>query len=1806
LGEHNYALAAAANLLDRVRTGATDLRSGLEEMRALRDLLPPGQESSRLALENLDSVERTMMSLALQDLQGHATSSGRHADAAKIKDFNLQLKDAMNCLRLSPNEREARVAMATLKDLQMRALEDDSLYAGIPVDEAIRLRKDLSATLQTLLGAARDKLDLLSDESLRTAGQVALSNALFQAAESASGEEFDPKVFRDHLGQALEAAAGKPERPGAAAVPSGFARELEALSADPLTAKDAIDLVFDIRYRLAGADHKGLVDRAGALKETAIAATDSQFTRTSIKPPDFTLRPPQLEPGPFADRLVEAGRKLVANPADQQAKDDIHRISQSMGLLNLEPLSVDQGIVDICASARQTVAGGVAAAPSTDTLADQAMGMRQTLDQLGDGPDKTLLQEALTALDAFRGEVAESVSDEIDRHVETADGLLAGSPTPETIQAHIETLNADLARALGDPRTGDTLGEVLSGKVQTAVDALTLKHLDTQLARLATSRAGTPTMSELVVTTGENEAGKQRLADFSKARLGELTKDMSSLRLPEEPGEHAGRTVSAALNRLETRIERMLLLTDAAEARSELARCREALTEELGEAAFARVKPEITAALNETERTNLKATLGAAFGSGGLVDLINAGSGENPATAKALASLAGKPAAEIGSKVDELLLGRPDLDGVALDIKLALAPEGDHEDLKAGHVDARLKRQSLDLIRRGGGQDLLDALGVAKPGDLSFKHLSALIADSLTDGHESSPTVLASSFNSLLVQTAWSAYQRENGLKGTPEDLANFTKQLPPPLSTAAPEVIKGMFELGPVSGRLLRRVADFAASGRETIARGDVGRLMDRMADHNPALKARRAMTTMLRNMLASASIEYDPSADSAGAYSKALRDGLARRAEHQPLTGQAADVVKRAIGAITEASELPLPGQLDAAVRTVEGLSGSLDQITRLERDVALAVKELESVHEEVLPTDEELQTLRFKPGEKSSEDPEIRHKQLADPWRFMVHQGALDPATGTVDGSKVRGERIALGILGFRDVLKGSVEGLTTRQEKLAALKTLDVPRHIKFKSMRSVFFESSLDPDSQRFSNALDSLRKLDPKSPNFERDFDNYSEMILDQIDEFGLDRKSELILIHKDSASAVRHRESTGATITTMGSDVVTYGDSVAGRTMGAMVDVVVGGSSAVKSSEALGRGLDKVLPDRGKSPQADALRGHFMTGEYLGKRGQAANLLEAERRNTFFARRQLEEKQTLLRTGLADFSSRSKSLLREATRMSVLEAVSQLGYTSFADAEESVLSGSRDTRLRKAVEDNLQKNFGIEASLARVLVEAEVVKPIQLGRLQSEPVEEGGTLERFCQEAAPSRTVRGLDRRVQSQLAEPVKQLVLAETQRRRFDSLLGQLEPGSAMDFTSRLQVGVQAGALVGPVKATATMEAARESGFALGMTDAGVYQVSLKVGAEVGAGVAAAFEVIEVGVEAGIGVSAKVDECLTLDFKSREDAAEFLGKLADKTLAPEDVHRHCSNVQISQTAGAGVALHATVDAGQVPIMDGGSMGVAAAFSAGFEASGHLERKVERDVQAQTYSNTTAIRGKVGISLTVGIAQTGEEEPESVDLEEDLGTASAALEGAQATGLEVGDETRAVIGKGVVIDASATLEGGELSCELSVTGNKSNTITRSAKSDSRDRLEGAAQNVALDFTGTYAQTQFGKYARDNLGVAPAVVESMIRDIGANGTTFTLEATRTLKPEALERCRQLEMSPSKETNSQVKAILGDDSNYELDSVKLVFGGRSEAEQSDHSLHMGFAKLSAQRKAEGEETTTVEYKAENGPLRRLN
>ncbi|MDR2456147.1 MAG: hypothetical protein LBE49_06095, partial [Deltaproteobacteria bacterium] len=408
------------------------------------------------------------------------------------------------------------------------------------------------------------------------------------------------------------------------------------------------------------------------------------------------------------------------------------------------------------------------------------------------------------------------------------------------------------------------------------------------------------------------------------------------------------------------------------------------------------------------------------------------------------------------------------------------------------------------------------------------------------------------------------------------------------------------------------------------------------------------------------------------------------------------------------------------------------------------------------------------------------------------------------------------------------------------------------------------------------------------------------------------------------------------------------------------------------------------------------------------------------------------------------------------------------------------------------------------------------------------------------------------------------------------------------------------VKAGTVIGPVKATVAVEVAMQKGVSLARSDSGAYQLAVK--SELSGGVGAGISALEGAIEASVGLSAKGTGCMVLEFKSRDDAAAFLQKMTDKTFSPEDLYRHCQNIQVTDASGIGVALAAQAELGKIKVLDNTPVSGEALFTAGFEASRHVERQVETDTAAQTVATTTTARGRLALSVSVGKAET--EDPnapkEEINLDEDFG-AEASMEMAAESNLEVGAQTRKIFGKGVVLNASGGYDDGKVKVELSVTAARSSTVTRSTRSDAAGRLEGASHNVALEFTGPYAQTQFERYMLGNLNASPAAIQSMLIDIQNNGTPFTMEANLALKPDVAERCRMLEGSES--TAGEAADLLQNGDNYELSNVKLTFAGREESLAGRGvDINLAAARISVQREARAGESIAVQYSAENGVL----
>ena len=457
---------------------------------------------------------------------------------------------------------------------------------------------------------------------------------------------------------------------------------------------------------------------------------------------------------------------------------------------------------------------------------------------------------------------------------------------------------------------------------------------------------------------------------------------------------------------------------------------------------------------------------------------------------------------------------------------------------------------------------------------------------------------------------------------------------------------------------------------------------------------------------------------------------------------------------------------------------------------------------------------------------------------------------------------------------------------------------------------------------------------------------------------------------------------------------------------------------------------------------------------------------------------------------------------------------------------------------------------------------------------------------------------MESLQDQIDSQLAAPVRQLVDSEANRRRFSVILDHLDPGAAIDFSAGASASALVGVETGVAGISASLSVAMEKGISLGRDAGGAFELAIRGDFKGGFGGSAS--VLSGAVEASLGLSANASQCLKLTFKSKDDAAAFLQKLSDGAFSPEDLLEHCQNVKTEGAVSAGAAATVKAQLGEVKVFDNFPIGTQV-VSAGFEASGNLARKTETDASAQTVSTTTAVRGRLAVTLNVAKAEEEEDDEDDGgiglgDETPDFG-ASDAMEAAGVQGVEVGDGgPLAIFGKNVVVAAGASKEDGGFKLEASVMAARSSTVTRSTRGDDRGRLAGASQDISLEFAGRYAESQLASYADKNLNLSPSVIESMRGDVQANGTPFTLEVSRSLKPEVAERCRHLEATPG--SNKEVKALLRDESNYETSAVKLVFQGRQESESHGVTINTGLVRFEARQDAKAAETISVEYQAD--------
>ncbi|MDR2165421.1 MAG: hypothetical protein LBO79_07360 [Zoogloeaceae bacterium] len=1754
VGAQAWVMARAANLMDRLHAGVLGVKDALVTLEELRATLSQDGEDPAAGLESLDTVEREALAHPLRELARMAVEADRPEEAGRFREFSGQLRDAMANLR-SGDADQAKAVFTQLLALQTEALVDDRLYAALPAGEADRLRGDLSATLQTLLQAASLRQELQTQATEHQA-RVDTFNAFSRAAETAAGGDFAAEAFQGAIFSLTDSAARIPR------LAEAFQGERQGWEDNPpRTQREAMNLLHAIQEKLrdAGIQNTELREEGNALRVRLDEANRFQFTPSPRC--DSIPIPIHLETAresAFLGRVERAGIERALQPGDPNRQNEWADLGRDMALLGIVSPYTEATFTQV-ANLRQTQGSATADSDTLRIAADQA---REHLEKLGEGADKELLRGELASFDDFRTRVEQGIREIVTPSLDEAKALLEGSPGAREIAGMKASLDGALARMEQLPQAGTTLKGELRLQVDAMKNQLDLRGLQETLDLLKTGRDVPENLQTLMENSRAIPGARALIGAFSTERAGELRSEIAGLKFTP-PLVRAD--VLADLQRLERQADRLLLKEDGNAIQSLLAGRRAELARALGEQAFGQIDVGIRAALDSARQQTLKNLLTHCHGDPALVGWIN---GNPDRIGQLLATVATPPVsgAELSARIDDLLLEHPGVDQAALELKLALAGNeaSRREEALADHLNARLQRQTLHHIRENGGQDVLSALGIHHSRDMTFTRLEPLLAHVVTArGFE------ANGFNTLLVQSAWSAFLYEQGRAGNDDDLRAFRERLPEPLKNAGPEVLQGMFRLGPLSGADMRQALRFARQGEKLFAAGDVGRLMDRLCAHNPRLRAQRALTVMLRNTLNSASIEYTE--ENAAAYAGALKSGMAKRLEESAgLADAAKNVIGRAFGTRSGTSGQQYPAQVAAVVRHFQDVTGDLKQIQVREGELEEARQALSEYA--LTPPWDRLEGI--KPGAEFPSESPARQAAMADPWLVLHNQGALDVGKRRIDRGKIVGEPFAMNVLALMDVLQGKVKELGTPAQQLAALNAMEIPEKLNLKRMiPATIIGHPQEPEAKAFMDDLHALLALKPENPGFQEQFNELAGKLQTFIADYRLQEKAGLILALKDTRSGLR-------------------------------------ADSGVMHVDAMMVGLKKIGLDSGRTtPDTPAhfLRLHFLTGERLFLRGQGANLILADDRAGQEKLALVKQQDALLETARANLSVRCERILTEATRMAALQAFVTQQFADFAEAGNALLdTGETGDLFRQAIRENLRENFGIEDDFAGFLIANCLTQPIKESGGES-----GSVFEEFCAQALPSAQVRERQKAVERQLAAPVRQLVKAEENRQRFARLLDQLVPDSTIDFTSTNIGNVSLAADAGLAQVSVAARAAATKGFALGRDAAGQYELAIHAGASGGLGIGAAG--IREMLSVSLGVSVSGSESMVFTFKSREDAATFLQKINDRVWTPADLFLHCENVKRSDGLSAGVALTLQADlsksVGNLPVGDValGSLD----FSVGFEAAGAVERTTETDATAQTIACASTVHGSIGMTVSVG--RSGEK----TEAEEREETAEAAASGAAAAlasaatdgATEVGDDARAISTRGVVVRAGIQREEGSLQCSLAVAGTRTGTIIRSTRSDNRGTLVDASQGTNLSFTGAYARSQFEQYARVNLRLAEEQITGMLKDIGERGGEqgFTVRVEHTLTPASRAECLRAE---GENRPRDAEELLRDERNYTLSSIKLEFQGRAATEAGvDINLNLGdIAHVGAHHSAAAAETFTVEYKAENaagGTLQRL-
>jgi hypothetical protein len=579
------------------------------------------------------------------------------------------------------------------------------------------------------------------------------------------------------------------------------------------------------------------------------------------------------------------------------------------------------------------------------------------------------------------------------------------------------------------------------------------------------------------------------------------------------------------------------------------------------------------------------------------------------------------------------------------------------------------------------------------------------------------------------------------------------------------------------------------------------------------------------------------------------------------------------------------------------------------------------------------------------------------------------------------------------------------------------------------------------------------------------------------------------------------------------------------------------------------------------------------MRREYVTERARGINLATAGKKSLGELKTLVEQQKKAVKIVNEAITRQNRKLLENAARMAVVQAFIDSGDSSFEAAEAKLNSQEvRNSDLYKKARKHLTTEFGLTEQIAEHLLQGVLVDPILTKLSKNEPNPAQDVIAGLVTDLTPglwgkvrraAGDVMDLGRKEFENMDAPpeVREFLRVEETKAKFGQVLDQLEPGTAMNIDAKTGIRLAACVKIGIGQVGVALEMASSSGFAVTQEDDGTYRVLVSSGKSAAGGASVgAFEILQLG----LGVGAETSAGMAFSFATKEKCAEFLQKVFDNTFAATDTAALCSSIAPFSLNAGSVTLQASLNIGEIKLMEN-RIGVIA-FSAGFEAGGHVERRTDTDPQKGVATTRTTYQGRLSISAGVSVLEDGRgkttAEKANDSRNELRDSAKGTLDDSATSETGQANSTLGIHGKG---DAGVERDGAGVTASASLSLVSVSSLTRSTSDPSI--LTEASYGAEVLFSGKTAREDMQTYCRNQLGIDGAALSGITDEVSrqaGDGETpdFTLSVNYALKESARNTFRVLE---SQGKTHEAQKILDDPKNYGEGTATLTFAGREKA-----------------------------------------